>query len=201
MSKSVVILGTGLTLSKFKKEEHNGSEIWSVGSAYSMLKESDIVTTYFCLHTDEHIDFDGEIIDQTNYPLKEIIEKYKSSFFTNTISYMIAYAILKKYTSIKIYGVDMDAGGEYSFERPSVTYWIGYARGLSIEVEISSEIDKPLFLYGFDNVSNLIKRLEDRRDMSYQMAQKCYGAGDTDRGHQYLGQYYDNTHWLRELKG
>lgn len=201
MSKSVVILGTGLSLSKFKTEEHSGSEIWATGSCFEMLKKYNIVSTYFCLHKGEKIGFDGEIIDQNNYPLEEIVEKYKSRFFTNTISYMIAYAIFNSYTKISIYGVDMELDGEYSFERPSVTYWIGFARGCSIEVSIASDIDDPLFLYGFENPTPLLKRLQDRADMSKELAQIELNAGNKAKSDQYVGQYVDAIHWIKELRG
>ena len=151
MNKSVVILGTGNTLSKFESEEHKGSEIWAVGSAFKILKDTEIIVDkYFCLHKDETLNFDGEIINQNNYPLEDIILKFNSRFFTNSISYIIAFALYNDFEKISIYGVDMDSGSEYDFERPSVSYWLGFARGLSVEVNIASNIDSPIFLYGFE---------------------------------------------------
>jgi hypothetical protein len=199
MSKSVIILGTGLTLSKFKQEDHIGSEIWAVGSSYSMFKDFDFVTKYFCLHRGEEIGFDGEIVNQENYPLQEIIKKYNSSFFTNSISYMIALALYENASSIKVYGVDLDCEEEYAFERPSVAYWIGFARGISVEVEVASNMDKPLFLYAFEDSNHLTTKLVDRMEMSYKMAQKCRENNEIEKAHQYLGQYSDCKHWIAEL--
>jgi hypothetical protein len=201
MSKSVVILGTGLSLSKFKTEEHSGSELWATGSAFDMLKNLNIVSKYFCLHTGETIEFDGEIINQNNYPLKEIIDKYQSRFFTNSISYMIAFAIYSGFKKITMYGVDLEVEGEYSFERPSVTYWIGFARGLSIEVNIASDIDDPLFLYGFENPLPLLKRLKERVEMSKILAHKNQDLGNEVTANQYIGQYVDAMHWIKEMVG
>ena len=201
MSKNVVILGTGFSLSKFETEEHNGSEIWAVGSAFSMLENLNIVDKYFCLHTGETVETTTEIVDQSNYPLKEIVEKYKSRFFTNSISYMIAYAIYCGFEKIDIYGVDLDVDGEYSFERPSVTYWIGFARGLSIEVNIASFIDDPLFLYGFENPIPLLNRLKDRAELSQKLAHAHKDRGEEKKSDQYFGQYYDSLHWIREITG
>ena len=201
MSKAVVILGTGLSLSKFKTEEHSGSDIWATGSCFEMLKKFNIVSTYFCLHRGEKIDFDGKIINQNNYPLEEIVEKYKSRFFTNTISYMIAYAIYSGYTKISIYGVDMELDGEYSFERPSVTYWTGFARGCSIEVNIASGIDDPLFLYGFENPVPLLNRLKAVAEMSKELAQVELNAGNKAKSDQYIGQYVGSLRWIKEITG
>lgn len=202
MKKSVVILGTGMTLSKFDKSEFNGSEIWAVGSAFKLLKETDInVNKYFCLHKNETLDFDGDIIDQKNYPLESIISKFNSRFFTNSISYIIAFALYNEFDSISLFGVDMDSESEYEFERPSVSYWIGFARGLSKEVNIASDIDNPLFLYGFDDYSVLINRLKNRMDYSLEMAKHHQGLGDLKKSDQFLGQYADNKYWIRELRG
>ena len=201
MSKSVVILGTGLSLSKFETEEHNGSEIWAVGSAFKTLEKFNIVSKYFCLHKGETIEFDGEIINQSNYPLQEIIEKYQSRFFTNSIAYMIAYAIYLGFDKISLYGIDLDVDGEYSFERPSVTYWIGFARGLSIEVFIASDIDDPLFLYGFEDPTALLKRLQARAEMSKQLAETHLKQGNKAISDQYAGQYVDSLHWIKEIRG
>ena len=61
------------------------------------------------------------------YPLDDIIESLKTDYFTNSISYMIAYAVYLGYESISVYGVDMAQEAEYAKERPSVEYFIGYA--------------------------------------------------------------------------
>ena len=202
MDKSVVILGTGKTLSEFNKSEHNSSEIWAVGSAFEILKDKDInINTYFCLHKNETLDYDGDIIDQNKYPLESIISKFNSRFFTNSISYMIAFAIYNDFKKISIYGVDMDSESEYEFERPSVAYWIGYAKGLSVELSIASNIDSPIFLYGFEDISFLVKKLTDRMNWSKQMADNYLEEKDIRRADQFIGQYADNAYWLRELRG
>ena len=95
----------------------------------------------------------------------------------------------------------MDSGSEYDFERPSVSYWIGFAKGLSVEVSIASNIDSPIFLYGFEDYSLLIQKLKERSNVSKQLAEQCQKIGDDARAHQYLGQQYDNDYWIRELRG
>lgn len=202
MGKSVVILGTGRTLSKFNQEEFSGSEIWATGSAFNLLKDSGInVDTYFCLHKNETIEFNGDVIDQTNYPLDRVMKEFDSRFFTNSISYMIAFALLDDVDSISLFGVDMDSENEYEFERPSVTYWVGFARGLSKKVTLASDIDNPLFLYGFEPYSPLIVKLKERMDYSLKMAKVHQELGDMKKSDQFLGQYYDNKYWIRELRG
>jgi len=88
------------------------------------------------------------------YPLKRIAEKFECDYFSNTICYMLAYAIdkatskkngrvkLKYPLTIRMYGIDMkekivEGQGEYTIEKGGVEYWVGYARGLGIKVTMS----------------------------------------------------------------
>ncbi len=86
------------------------------------------------------------------YPLKRLFEKFETEFYSDTIAYMQAYAIdqwtIKKNGKVQLkdpdaehiiwmYGVDMLSYGEYQLEKGGVEYWIGYARGLGIKVNIS----------------------------------------------------------------
>ena len=71
------------------------------------------------------------------YPLKRIIKKFGTDYFTDTMCYMIAYAIDKGYRKIRLYGVDMMDRDEFKYEKYGIEYWIGFARGRGIEVTIS----------------------------------------------------------------
>lgn len=89
------------------------------------------------------------------YPLDDIIADLQTDYFTNSISYMVAYAIYEKYDEIAIYGVDMAQDEEYAKERPSVEYFVGYARAKGIPVYIPAESDicKVPYYYGFQEAS------------------------------------------------
>ena len=73
------------------------------------------------------------------FPLWEIIAHFKSDFFTNSFGYMTAYALwLGKYKKLRYYGVDMSNQHEiYRNERGCVEHWIGVARGMGLDIEIS----------------------------------------------------------------
>ncbi len=88
------------------------------------------------------------------YPLKRIDQKFNANgFFSNTISYMVAFALdmhTKKdkngklyvhdgFKKIRMYGVDMLTKDEYELEKGGIEFWLGFARGLGIEVEINKE--------------------------------------------------------------
>ena len=90
------------------------------------------------------------------YPLPVVIKEF-GNYLTNTISIMLALAMLEGFKTIGIYGVDMAvssalrAQNEYSHQRPSCEYFIGIARGRGIEVVIPETCDllKTRFVYGF----------------------------------------------------
>jgi len=80
-------------------------------------------------------------ISKTNVPLVTLdefpLEKLHSHYCNNSISYMIAYAIEKGYIKINLYGIFCKRGSEYFYQKPSIEYWIGYARGKGITVNIN----------------------------------------------------------------
>lgn len=147
-SKKVVIYGGGPSLrtAAFPSD----CDKWSVGSLFPILKDK--IDLYFCLHTNEHVDHfiksDIGFLAQNSYPLKKIFKKFGSRYFTNSISYMIAYAIYKGYQEITLEGIDLEKYGEYVFERPSIAYWCGRAESLGIKINWFNLT--PCFLYGYE---------------------------------------------------
>ena len=94
------------------------------------------------------------------YPINDVLKAF-GNYFTNSVSYMIALAMLEKYEEIHIYGVDMAVVGndvmnpeanEYSYQRPSVEFFLGLALGRGIKIYLPPECDllKTRFLYGFE---------------------------------------------------
>lgn len=150
------ILGTGPSLKFYDWSSDN--EKWTVGAAAKCLfdggKDIDIFFCFHKGHADDNQDFirdkykKSKIIDNENYPLEEIISRFKSKYFTNSISYMIALAITKKPEKIRFAGVDMALYSEYAFERPSVSFWAGIAMANGIEIEM--EMVTPNYLYGYE---------------------------------------------------
>jgi hypothetical protein len=70
------------------------------------------------------------------FPLKRLIKKYGTDYFSDALCYMIVWAIDKGYRKIRLYGCDMMTQEEYGWEKGGIEYWVGYAKGLGIEVEI-----------------------------------------------------------------
>lgn len=82
------------------------------------------------------------------YPIDEVLEKFPTRFFSNTIAYMIAYALLytkvvqnglrpqvvEGYSKIHFYGIDMMTNTTYIQEKGGVEYWMGVALGMGVEM-------------------------------------------------------------------
>ena len=73
---------------------------------------------------------------QEKYPLKEIIEKYGVGYFSNSVAFMIAYALYNGFEEIHIWGAPLNSQTEYIFEKAGVEFWIGYAMGQGCKVVI-----------------------------------------------------------------
>lgn len=94
---------------------------------------------------------DPDLPNSRRYPI-EAIRKEFGSYFTNTISFMIALAIYEGYEEIGVYGVDMSTYGEYSHQRASCEYFLGIAVGKGIKVTVPDGADllKSRFIYGYE---------------------------------------------------
>lgn len=104
---------------------------------------------------------DPEIPQTIKFPLKEIIEMFApyfiepehAKYFTNSISYLTAFAIYEGFEEIHIYGVDMAMASEFSQQRPSCEFWLGVAVGKGIIIHVPNQADllKARFLYAYED--------------------------------------------------
>jgi hypothetical protein len=73
------------------------------------------------------------------FPLKSSIKEFGLPYFTNTIAYMIAFALLNGAQEINIYGVNQASSSEYFYEKAGVEYMLGIAVGRGVKVTINGE--------------------------------------------------------------
>jgi hypothetical protein len=73
------------------------------------------------------------------YPLDEIIDTFKTKFYTNTVAYMLAYVAYLRIPLVKIYGVDVSFGAPYAQENRGTEYWIAKAEDRGCEVFVPDE--------------------------------------------------------------
>ena len=171
--KEVIILGHGPTRIQCPYDK----EVWGVNNVYNFAKLLDklfitdkITEREFsypslkqvkCLVTSvpypEHGDWNIEV-----YPLNEVLNKFKTTFFTNAICYMIAYALLKEYEKIYFYGIDMMTSTTYLFEKGGVEYWMGIAHAMGVPIVNTKEsatgktIDGKMYGYWGDGKDNTV---------------------------------------------
>jgi hypothetical protein len=73
-----------------------------------------------------------------------LAKQFPDAPFDNSLCYQMAYAVTKAPKTVGLWGVHMVSKREYLWERAGVQYWVGYMRGLGIEVIIPP--GSPLFL-------------------------------------------------------
>jgi hypothetical protein len=102
----------------------------------------------------------GEVL-----PVDELVAKYSPYFFTSSIAWMMAVAIEMGATKIGLWGVDMAATEEYEAQRAGLHYFALIARQRGIEVGVPPESDlfRPRFLYGIDEIKHSHIKLRARR--------------------------------------
>jgi hypothetical protein len=158
--------------------DNSDFEVWVLNEYYTALPQANNITRWFEIHQRDTVleskrspDYIQHLKDSKipiymvqkyddipmsiPYPLDEIRRKLKTDYFTNSISYMVAMAIVDGYEEIHLYGVDMAQEEEYSRERPSVEYFIGYAvsKGIKVYIPPESDICKVPYFYGFEEAS------------------------------------------------
>ena len=81
------------------------------------------------------------------FPFDEIAKKFNlfpdrtEANMSNSISWMIAMAIVEGYEEIHIYGVNMSHHTEYGTQKPSCEYYMGLAKGMGITIYVPPESD------------------------------------------------------------
>lgn len=100
------------------------------------------------LHMQEQFE---KVPGSVRYPLEAVIESV-GDYFVSSIAYMLALAIHEGTDEIGLWGVDMDIGGEYEYQRANAEYLIGLARGRGIKVHIppSSPLCKFAPMLGYE---------------------------------------------------
>ena len=134
-----------------------------------------------------------EIPNSIVYPIQDVIRIIKSDYFTNTISYELAIAIIgiiqgQYDATVGVWGVDMAVksdlmgNAEYSHQKPSCEFFLGLAAGMGINIILPPESDllKARFLYAFADPElsaweskrrNMINALKQRMNEAAQKEQ------------------------------
>ncbi len=146
------------------------------------------------------------------YPIDAICEAFPNPcpearpYLTNSITYEILLAILEGFTEIHCYGVDMAHDSEYSQQKPSCEWALGWAAGRGVKLYVPAESDllKTLFLYGYETEAALAfdRKMAAREQELTQTLEKIGAdlARLTEVQAQYRGAYEDTKHIRKNWK-
>jgi len=202
-----------------------GWEIWGLNQLYitfPMMAEK--ATRWFQIHRresyDRNVDRDhshhGWMQAQRNFPIymetkqpdvpmsvdfpwEPLISSF-GSYFTNSISWMIALAIFEGFKKIALYGIDMAQDSEFEYERPSVEYFLGIAKGAGIELIIPAESDllKTMWIYPLENSNPFRERIEGRmRELRGRVNQHAFAEQENHDARLQLLGALDNMQYIK----
>ena len=112
-----------------------------------------------------------EIPLSESFPLKKAHEEFGLAYYSNTICYMIAYALLNGAKEIDTYGVNQAGSHEYNLEKAAVEYWLGICNGRGVKITIHGDKSNLLsnremyggdLLYGYNMDYEAIMRSEEQ---------------------------------------
>jgi hypothetical protein len=185
------------------------SETWGVNTGYRQVKTlGGKLDKLFICHRGQEYDWEGdpifdwdeknELIDSgveivtlfdiaelkryTKMPFVNMVEHFRTEYFSDSIAYMAAYAIyrntikvdgalkLQSPMRLRFYGVDMHTKDEYATERGGIEYFIAIAKTIGADVWIHpdsvlcrTDTGKP---YGFATVNT--KQIDPHNIMELQ---------------------------------
>jgi hypothetical protein len=129
--KKVAILGKLPT--KFKAPFDDKK--WDIWTCNYHAEELSRITLWFDIHANKPNP--RADITRNNYPFKEVEKMLGGQYVNNSFSYMIAYAIYKKYTHIALYGAQFINDTERrSLQYLNVREILMFARGRGIKVTV-----------------------------------------------------------------
>jgi hypothetical protein len=127
---------------------------------------------------------DDRISNAVVYPLEDVLDVLADlgnlkingrdpQTLNSSIVYAIGLAILQGYEVINIYGVEMANSSEYRSQQPMFTFWVGFAAGRGIDLNINCT--EGLFiqpLYGYEDMMNTEKLHKLMDGMKQQLEDK-----------------------------
>ena len=93
-----------------------------------------------------------ELANSVEYPRDKMLDRFGPFFFTSTISWMFALALMQPdIEEIGIWGVDMMGYREYENQRAGCHYFIMCAQSMGVHITVPPESDllRPPPLYGY----------------------------------------------------
>lgn len=195
-NRKIALIGSAPSSVALAPWDDESWEIWGCSpGAYPHAKRADC---WFEIHewktdgrprfTQEYIDFMNKkpkhvfmqrpaanIANSRTFPVWEVIAEFGPWYWSSTISYMMAYAILQEPAEIGMWGIDMAAQEEWQDQRHHLQTLIDKARERGIRVSAAPESDilRPGKLYGYCESDPIYKKLKAREAELRSRHQQC----------------------------
>jgi hypothetical protein len=98
-----------------------------------------------------------EVPASLKYPKGRVFQEFSHlprRYFTNTVTWMIALALMEGVTTIGIWGINYSSEGEYGTQRGSCEFWLGVLGGRGVHVVLPDNctlLAEPSLLYGYES--------------------------------------------------
>lgn len=112
----------------------------------------------------------AEIPAARRFDHARLVAEFGPNFFTSSIAWMLAEAIVRGATTIALFGVEMAQGGEYATQRGGCLHFAEQARmrGIQMLVHPDSALLKGARLYGVAEPSGLEADIARRKELLAQ---------------------------------
>ena len=142
------------------------------------------------LYMQKHYD---DIPASVRFPLDEIKERFgldsRTTFFGCTAAHSLALALYLGAKTVGMWGVEANSQTEYGNERDSLSFWLGVAKGMGVEIVLPEEctlLGTGRAVYGYEGLtgiraSTLQKRLEVHTKATEEAAVKLTEAIEAKR--------------------
>ena len=170
--KKVSLIGFGSNTRALAPWTDPTHELWAMNQAYLYMSRR--ADRWFELHRPEHTpdmrdpaymdwlkacpvpvymqDVYEEIPSSVRFPIDRLIAHFHLDYFTSSVAFMLALAIMEGFEEIHVYGIDLITDEEYQVQKPCVEWWMGVAagRGITLYVPPESALCKQAFRYGYE---------------------------------------------------
>jgi hypothetical protein len=135
------------------------------------------------------------------FPIEPAAAEFGDFFFSSSVAYVMAMAIMQKPEAIGLYGIDMATDDEYLQQKTGCHFFIDTAQKRGIEVVVPPESDLLLTggRYGYRQESPMYRKLWARRtELEKRIAQATATINNTSRElHTMQGAFQDVDYMLR----
>ncbi len=141
-----------------------------------------------------------EVPNSVRYPREQMIAEYGPYFFTSSLSYMLAMALmLDDVGEIGLWGVDMSATEEWGYQRAGCHHFltIAWKRGIKVTLPPESDLLQPPMLYGIgENDPMAAKLLARKKELEMRLNVAMQNANNAQQEIAFMRGALDDLNYM-----